>query len=295
MSDIFDVDPLDKFMGLFVGPNGSGKSIAIASWMEKGSIEFFDYDGRMASVANWYKQRGLKRGQLHYTTYGPSNIYDAYAKLSQYVDSCPHAAIVIDSFTAVTVAAVTFSIRRRTGKSDIKALPKTSKGDMIIPDWDEWNGEAMYVTMLLDLCKQIAANGTAVFWTAHPVQRTVISSGQGTSVGSVKVQTKYAAFGMKSDSLIPIYFNEIYYFTTDWDYDSGTAKRVCYTQPNSEVAAKTALNIPPIIEWTNKNFYSIFSAEVAKGQAEIEARNKVEENTNEVVTVDSNSDSFTTK
>lgn len=280
MSDIFDVDPLKKFMALFVGPNGSGKSIAIASWKKKGSIYFFDYDGRMASVANWYKQRGLKRGELYYDTFGPGNVFDAYQKLADFVDSCPHAAIVIDSFTAVTVSAVTFSLRRRQGKGvSSKEAPKTSKGDMIIPDWDEWNGEATYVTMLLDLCKQIAANGTAVFWTAHPVQRLKLEGGAGGSVNSVKVQTKYAAFGMKSDSLIPIYFNEIYHFTTDWDYAEQKAKRICYTQPNGDIAAKTALNIPATIDWTDKDFYEIFSNEVEKGQALI---NQQGEETNEV-------------
>lgn len=271
MPDLMNVNPLSKFMALMVGPNGSGKSIAIASWKKKGSIYFFDYDGRMASVANWYRQRGLKSGELQYDTYGPANVYQAYEKLSQFAESCPHAAIVIDSFTAVTVSAVTFSLRQRSGKgASHKDAPKNSKGNMMIPDWDEWNAEATYVTMLLDLSKQIAAQGTAVFWTAHPVQRTKIEAGSGGSVGKVTVQTKYAAFGMKSDSLIPIYFNEIYSFGIEQNYEypeGQQLRRICYTQPDPStgIAAKTALNISPKIDWTDKDFYSLFEKDVNEG------------------------------
>lgn len=281
MSDIFDVDPIAKYMAFYVGPNGSGKSIAIASWMKKGSIFYFDYDGRMASVANWYKQRGLKRGQLQYQTFGPQNIFEAYQLMIEYSKSCPHAAIVLDSFTAMTVSTVTFSLQRRMGKSDKNLLPKTSKGDLVIPDWDEWNGEATYITMMLDLSKQIAANGTAVFWTGHPVQRTKIESGQGNSIGRVTTQTKYAAFGMKSDSLVPIYFNEIYHFATEWDYTEAKPKRICYTQPNGEVAAKTSLNLPTSFEWTDRDFYDEFTRHLAAGNEA--ANNRKGEIENEVV------------
>lgn len=256
MTDIFDIDPLQNYMGLYVGPNGCGKSIAIASWMSEGSIYFMDFDGRMNSVANWYKQRGLQPGQLLADRYGPGNLYDALKKLDDFIDYCPHAAIVIDSFTALTVSAVTFSLRQRMGSSG-KNAPRMSKGNMIIPDWDEWNGEATVVTQMLDLSKQIADKGVAVFWTAHPVQRLKLQ-GQGSNVNSVTVQTKYAAFGMKSDSLVPIYFNEIYHFGVEYDLDSPEPKRICTTQPFGDIAAKTALNLPVRFDWTNKNFRQEF-------------------------------------
>lgn len=266
MPDLIDDDPLQKFMALFVGPNGSGKSIAIASWIEEGSVYCFDYDGRMASVANWLKSKGLlKRGQFTYDTYGPQNIYEAYMKLKGWVDNgCPYNAVSLDSFTAMTVSAVTFSLSRRIYKGGQEA-PKNSKGDMILPDWDEWNGEATYITFMLDLCKSLASKGVKIFWTAHPVARTKIDAGGGGGIGKVTVQTKYAAFGTKSDSLIPIYFNEIYYFTTDWDMQAAKAKRVCFTQPSGEVAAKTSLNIPAVIDWTDQSFHELFVKAVKAG------------------------------
>ena len=257
MSDLFDINPNEKLMAFLVGPNGSGKSIAIGSWLDKGgSVYFFDYDGRMNSVSDWYMRRGLRRGQLLSDTYGPSNLYAALEKLDKFIDYCPHIAIAIDSFTAVTVSAVMGSLRNRT-KSGTQAK---SKGELTIPDWDEWNAEATYVTMLLDLCKTIAAKGIAVFWTGHPVQRMKI-------VGKTySTQTKYAAFGMKSDSLVPIYFNEIWHFAVSYDLIEGRNKRVCFTEPEGEVNAKTALNLPGQIEWTNGNFYQIFTDLVEKGR-----------------------------
>src|SRR5678815_4956359 len=201
MPDMMDVEPLQKYMVLMTSPSGGGKSIAIASFMELGSVYFFDFDGRMASVASWFKKRGLKPGQLQYDTYGPGNLYDAMQKLDGFIDNCPHAAIAIDSFTSVTISAVTFSLRRRGHKGGT-SLPTTSKGDMIVPDWDEYKGETVCVTQMLDLCKQIAAKGVKVFWTAHPIVSTKIEQGVGGAKDKYGKQTRYAAYGQKTDSLI---------------------------------------------------------------------------------------------
>lgn len=267
MPDILDIDPKQKYMAFFVGPNGSGKSIAIASWMSQGSVYFFDYDGRMASVANWYKKRGLKPGQLLYDTYGPHNLYDAVEKLKEFTNSCIHAAIVIDSFTAATITAVTWSMYKRMafGKGTAN-YPKMTKGEMPVPDWDEWNGETMYVTMMLDMCKQIAANGTAVFWTGHPVSRMNIKEENGRQ--KISYQTKYAAFGHKSDSLIPIYFNEIYAFYPETDISTQKVHRICQTQPHGEIAAKTALDLPVRLDWTDGNFREILMANLGRKEQE---------------------------
>lgn len=258
---------MSKYLAFFVGPNGCGKSIAIASWMKKGSVYTFDYDGRMNSVANWYLQRGLKRGQLIYDSYGPKNLFQALEKLDSFIEYCPHAAISIDSFTAVTVSAVMGSLGQRTKSSN----QASSKGGLTIPDWDEWNGEATYVTMMLDLCKTLASKGVAVFWTGHPVTRMKI-------VGkNYSTQTKYAAFGMKSDSLIPIYFNEIYHFAVDFDPISGEKKRICITSPDGEVNAKTAMNLPDKIDWTNKNFYEIFEVLAKESQEKLRKKGETKD------------------
>lgn len=250
--DLFDLNPLDKYMALFTGASGSGKSVAIGSWLDKGSVYYFDFDGRMNSVANWYQRRGLKKGQLLSDVYGPDNLYQAMEKLDSFLDKCYHAAVVIDSFTAVTISAVTFSLKQRMKKGG-NSLPTTSKGDLIIPDFDEYKGETVCVTMMLDMCKSLASKGTAVFWTAHPVQSLKIEG------KNYSIQTKYAAYGEKSSSLIPIYFNEVYHFITPFDPIDGKRTRVCLTAPEGEVNAKTSLNLPPKIDWTNGNFYQILS------------------------------------
>lgn len=265
MADVFDLDPLDKFMAMFVGPSGSGKSVAIASWLKKGSIYSFDFDGRMNTVSAWYKARGLKKGQLTYDTYGPENLYQALVKMNEFISYCPHAAISIDSFTAVTVSAVMYSLRQRQGKSG-NDVPSMSKGNLIVPDWDEYKGETVYVTTLLDMCKAIAAKGIAVFWTAHPITSTKIE--KGTAPGekdNYGKQTRYAAYGNKADSLLPIYFNELYHFTTRWDFATDSAARICFTAPYGDITAKTALGLPPQIDWTARGpqdptFYEILTS-----------------------------------
>jgi len=265
---MMDVDPLAKYMAMFVGPNGSGKSIAYSSWIKKGSVYIFDFDGRMASVANWYKQRGLKQGQLTYDTFGPDNLYEAFVKLDKFLDRCDHALIAVDSFTSFTVSAVMYSLRNRDKKGGVDAA-KLSKGNMVIPDWDEWNAEAVAVTRFLDICKSLAAKKCAIVWTAHPVQSTKI-------VGKTySVQTKYAAYGHKSESLVPIYFNEIYNFVTEWNPQTDKVERLCLTQPMAGVNAKTALNIPEKIEWTDKDFYQTFIQLVQEGQDAADERGRL--------------------
>jgi hypothetical protein len=272
MPDVFDIDPMSKYMAFYVGPNGCGKSIAIASWKEVGPVYTFDFDGRMNSVVNWYKDKGLKKGELIYDTYGPSNLYDAYTKLKDLVEvHCPYSAVSLDSFTAATITAVTYSIYKRMGKGpNSKDYPKLSKGEMLLPDWDEWNAEAMFVTIMLDLCKQLAARGIAIFWTGHPVQRMNIKQEGNTQ--KISYQTKFAAFGHKSDSLIPIYFNEIYHFRPEIDIMTNTVMRKCHTQPAEDVVAKTALNLPKVIDWTNRNFRETFLSCLGKKEQPIEVK-----------------------
>lgn len=261
MPDLTSVKSLKKFMALFVGANGSGKSIAIASWKKLGKVYYFDFDGRMASVYNWHSQRGLRDGQIDYDTYGPHNLYEAYQKMAAFTSNCPYSAVVLDSFTAMTISAVMFSLHQRSSKGgkDINAF---SKGNMIIPDWDEWNGEAVFITQMLDFSKTLAAKGTAVFWTAHPIQRTKIEGRQ------YSLQTNYAAYGHKSTALLPIYFDEIYSFITDWDPPTGVNKRICHTQPHDGVNAKTALNLPSQFEWTDSDFYEILKSLADSGEEE---------------------------
>lgn len=269
MPDIFDVDPLEKFMCLLTGVSGGGKSVAIGSFLDLGSVYFLDFDGRMASVANYYKKRGLKEGQLTYDTYGPHNLYDAVKKLDGFIDYCPHVAIAVDSFTAMTVTAVIYSLKQRMAKGGL-FLPSESKGNMVIPDWDEYKGETVCATMMLDMCKAIAAKGIKVFWTAHPIVSTKITAGKDAGEkDKYGVQTRYACYGQKTDSLIPIYFNEVYNLTTEYNWETEKNKRWIFTQPNGTVGAKTALDLPAKMEWTEKSFYQVLMSNL-KGEKPIE-------------------------
>lgn len=267
MPDLTTVKPFDKYMALYVGGNGSGKSVAINSFMKLGSVYTFDFDNRMASVANWYQQRGLKSGQVSFDTYGAHNLYDAYTKAMEFKVYCPHAAIVFEGLTTMSVAAVMFSLNQKHGVTGKGAASK-SKGGMIIPDMDDYKGETVFITDMLSVSLSLAAKGVAVFWTAHPMESMKVTAGTGGKVESISVQTKYAAYGNKVEALVPVYFNEIYSFVTEYDFQTRTNKRLCYTQPHDGINAKTALNLPSNFDWTDGDFYTIFKALADEGQAE---------------------------
>jgi len=112
----------------------------------------------------------------------------------------------------------------------------------------------MIISTLLETLKSLKCN---LFLTAHPVQRTAIA-------GKNKPAVKYSSittFGPKIESIIPTYFDEVWYFdyqVTSDNLGKEVIKRTCYTRPCEDyLEAKTALKIPASIDYTDKNLYDL--------------------------------------
>lgn len=254
-------------MGLFYGPNGSGKTVAGASF--PGPIMIWDFDGRVEPVTAFYPNRedidywtvGLD-GDARSDVIGFSEFCDRFNMLQ---DKCPYSTILIDSYTMYSAVAIWHQMGLRK-----KEELKMTKGGLPIPDWDEFKGETAVFLKILEISKILPCH---VICTAHPVVRARTTKQTGSVneiLASMVRASTLATYGWKTESFIPDYFNEIYYFHVDVTSQVAISNRfMVQTVSAGEIMAKTALltdpkipgcNVAPTFEITGRPFYPILQA-----------------------------------
>lgn len=239
-------------MALFISDNGNGKTVAAASF--PGPIKFFDFDGRMKPVKKFYPNRtdidydivGMEETRPGPNWPGSLGLMDFCKVYEDLQDYCPWNTIVVDSLTAMTATIVAFQL----GIKGTQGKGKKLSSGIQVPSWDEFNGETSVVQQVLDISKVLPCN---VIFTAHPVDKSVDMGG-----GTLKKARSIAAYGTKTPSLVPIYFDEIYQFGIEPpNGPDEPAQRFILTQPTGRDIAKTALPLPPRINITNKPLYPL--------------------------------------
>jgi hypothetical protein len=245
---------------LLVGPTGRGKTIAAGSWPGKTLI--IDFDGRHRPIIDWYPER-VKAGDFSVELITPQNFWTKFKPLiNELVKYNPYQNVLLDGVTSLSTTTVVMQMlvkgswdnwygkKEASGGEEGKGS-KVTAGGIMVPGWDEFNGEAMVISTLLETLKSLQCN---LFLSAHPVQRTAIQ-GKNKAVKYSSITT----FGPKVESLIPTYFDEVWYF--DYQVSSDVngreiIKRTCYTSPSEDyLEAKTAMKLPKEIDYTDKNLY----------------------------------------
>jgi hypothetical protein len=258
-----------RFMGLFTGTHGSGKTVAIGSM--PGPILVFDFDGRIDPLINFYPHRS----DIEYYTVGLSNdsrndvigFQEFCQKFEDLQDRCDYGTVAIDSYTMYSTVAVLYQM----GARDNKDL-KHTKGGLPIPDWDEYKGETGVAVQIMETAKILPAH---FIMTAHPVSKATTTK-QGGSANDVLASmikgSSLATYGWKTVSILPSYFNEMYYFNTMVSGQMGNVnKRMVQTVSAGEIVAKTALGLPNIFEITDKPFWPVLEVYMKQRSAEIDA------------------------
>lgn len=240
--------PLDKnFRALFVGPTGRGKTIAAASWPGKTLI--IDFDNRHKPVIDWYPER---LGEIEVEVITPVNYWDTFHPLiNKLVNINPYQNIIVDGITSLSNTTV---VMQMIVKGQDPKAGKFTKGGVPVPSWDEFNGEAMLITQLLETLKSLKCN---LFVTGHPVSKTQIEGTKTIKTSSI------ISFGTKLGPMIPAYFDEVYYFEYEFDINSGKpVKRLVNTAATGDYPdAKTAIKgMPPQLNITGKNLYDEIKA-----------------------------------
>lgn len=238
-------------MALFIGVPGAGKTLAGASFHEAGPMTFQDFDGRMQPVKLFYPN-----ARINYDSYSVSNLEKyAYRDMPDLLKSCPWKTLQLAGITSLSTVAVSYQMNVRRGGNDPLKL---TKGGLMVPSWDEFNGEAMVIGQVLDTLRALPCN---VIVEAHPVSRIDITK--------ATKYTSIVAFGPKVESLIPGYFNEIWYFGTEIGIQ-GDVKYIVRTKPNADYPlAKTSLPLPAVMNLSDEDgkpisLYRLIQDELAK-------------------------------
>jgi hypothetical protein len=246
----------NTFKGLFIGPTGAGKTIAEASWPGKTLI--IDFDGRHKPIFKWYPER-VKAGDFVVETIDYSNFNSTMSGIQDSLKNYnPYDNIILDGITSSTLTIISMLLYNKKGftsffAKSIQSENKGSKvtlGGTIVPGWDEFNALAGIMGYMIETLKGFKCN---LFVSAHPVKRTVIDGTKSETRSSI------VAFGPKIESMIPNYFDEVWYFDYSIEYDQTgkeVIKRICHTGPSVKYFdAKTSLDIPKEIDYTDKNLY----------------------------------------
>jgi hypothetical protein len=246
----------NKFKGLFIGPTGCGKTIAAASWPGKTLI--IDFDVRHKPIHKWYPER-VKAGDYMVETIDYANFNSTMSRLSESLKTYnTYDNIILDGITSATLTIVSMLLYNKKGFVTFfgKNIPTENKGSKItsggtaVPGWDEWNALAIITGHLIEFLKGQKCN---LFVSAHPVKRTTIDGTKADTRSSI------VAFGPKMESIVPAYFDEVWYFDYKVESDNSgkeVIKRVCHTGPTEKYFdAKTSLKLPIEIDYTDKNLY----------------------------------------
>ncbi len=245
---------------LLKAPPGYGKTLAAASFALDGPVYMAYFDKQKPiELVNYFSQFGAK-GQrvlnnIEYDVYGAHNCGQYLEKVISLAKECRYIAVISDSITQMTSAAVNWSLSFRSDRKNKEKLK-------VIPDWDEYKVETSLVTQVLDLFRGMP---TYVIWTAHPIPGVKIE-GSGSNVKVTKVNP-IVSYGSKVAGIVPGNFSEIYQFSksTNWDPASGksTIKYLVSTDAIGDDYAKSNIGLTGEFDITNQFFYEVWKEQVA--------------------------------
>ena len=266
---------------LFKGPFGFGKTLAAASFALEGPVylSYWDKKRPIELLTYFTKERfGDKAAKIldniEYDVYSAENPQDYLNWLLDHVSDCRYTAIINDSLTYMTSAAVNWSLN--FGKD--KKIHKKIKD--ILPDWDEYKVETSLITQCLDISKKLPCH---VIWTAHPLPTTRVEGGGG-SMRVTKVNS-LVAYGSKVAGMVPGGFTEIYHFAqnSNWEGTTGksTKRYVCHTEAVGDEFAKSPLlgNLVKEFDYTDKLFYEVWKELIMAAQAKLSETSETQPST----------------
>jgi hypothetical protein len=247
-----------SFSFLFKGPFGFGKTLAAASFALEGPvyISYWDKKSPVELVTFFTEKRFGSLGKkildnIEYDVYGPNNAADYLNKMIDWQSDCRYFAVINDSLTFMTAAAVNWSMNFGKDRKQHKKIKD------VLPSWDEYKVETSLVTQCMDLSKLLPCHS---IWTAHPLPTTKVE-GSGSAVTVSKINS-LVSYGSKVAGIVPGGFTEIYHFTqkSDWSEGKSSKRYVVATEAIGDEFAKSPLLGDYVKEFdiTDKLFYAVW-------------------------------------
>lgn len=251
---------------LFKSSPGFGKTLAAASFAMEGPIylSYWDKKSPVELVTFFSEKRFGSLGKkildnIEYDVYDSSNAGEYLNKMIEFLSDCRYFAIVNDSITYMTSAAVNWSLNFGKDKKIYKKLKD------ILPDWDEYKVETSLVSQCLDLSRKLPCH---VIWTAHPLPQTRVE-GSGASMRVTKTNS-IVSYGSKVAGMIPGAFTEIYHFSQQSNYSEGRSSKkfIVNTEAVGDEYAKSPLLSDYVKEFdiTDKLFYEVWKDLINKSR-----------------------------
>jgi hypothetical protein len=255
--DTLSMDSYTSF--LLKGPWGFGKTIAAATFARTGPVflSYWDKKGPIELVRFLKIHAPELLKNIEYEVYGAHNANEYLNFMFKLSRDCRYAAIINDSVTTMTSAAVNWSLGFKETKK------ARDQKNVSIPDFDEYKVETSLVTQALDICRTLPCH---VIWIAHPLPSMKIE-GTGGSMRISKVNS-IVTYGSKVAGIIPGQFSEIYHFSkqSDWDQQAGKS-RVKYLVSTEQIGddyAKSNIGLSCEMDITDKLFYDVWRDEITK-------------------------------
>lgn len=256
---------VDKNISMLLkAPPGFGKTIAACSAAVEGPVllNYFDKKQPIELLQFYKKFRPELLDNIEFDIYGSHNVNEYLNKLMSLTKDCRYVAVITDSVTNLTSAAVNWSMGFRDPKGG-KKDSKNPNAPQLIPDFDEYKVETSLVTQALDICRSLPCH---IIWTAHPLPSLKVE-GSGANMKVAKVNN-IVTYGSKVGAIVPGNFSEIYHFTKTQDWDAKIGKSIIKYQVSTvgigDDFAKTSLDLPPEFDITDKLFWTEWKKALTK-------------------------------
>lgn len=257
MPKVSSIVPDSNISILMKGPFGIGKTIAAASFAALGPIyiAYFDKQKPIELLTFYKRYRPELLDRMEFESFSSHNANMFLNRMIGFTKDCRYVAVIVDSVTNLTSAAVNWSMGFRDpkgGKKD-KLAGGGADNPLVIPDFDEYKVETSLVTQALDIARTLPVYN---IWVAHPVPSTRIE-GSGPSMKVTK-QVSIVSYGNKVGAMLPGAFTEIYHFGRQMD------KRIVWTDMVGDDFAKTCFGLPKELDITDRLFYEVWKEQIDK-------------------------------
>lgn len=242
MPSIEEAGKLDQIMICLKGEPSSGKSIAAASFP---NCYIFDFESRIRSIANYWIPRGKK--DIHYDTYGPRDFKKFDEKMDQLLARCNYETVILDTLTSVS-DLILFHVLTMKG-ADPKIKGKKIAG-ISVNTIEDYGAESAMLTELMMFMRQIKAKYKILVAHVVKTERNDTTSNQSV------VTRQLLTAGKKVAAKLPGYFDEIYHMQQRPNIRM-QPEFVALTSNSGDDFARTTLNLPREINFTDANFYEI--------------------------------------
>lgn len=250
---------------LLKGPFGHGKTLAAASFAVDGPVWLAYWDKKKPVELLHYFHKIIKRPELlkniDIDLYGSHNANEYLNKLFDLARDCRYFAVINDSVTKMTAAAVNWSLGFKDNKKD-------KNKDKILPGFDEYKIETSLVTQSIDICQSLPCH---VIWTCHPVPSIKVE-GAGASIRVTKANP-IVTYGSKVAGIVPGAFSEIYHFSKEsiWDTQTGKSsiKYKVSTEAIGDDFAKSNMGLKGEFDISDRMFYEVWKEKIKQLQEEM--------------------------